>query len=150
MDHEFPDSDLKGGDQAYAEATDAFSPALPKDFRKSYCLFVAATTSASIEYASLPELTLDVDYNPEEDCECMPSVDPQRMKRVAKALDNILAVDYHAIIREAWSVSNSDDSSFALGRFATVEEYLDYLESWIAAFQKIREGGYVIGLGFNI
>ena len=144
---EFPDRDLKGLHNSYAYAMDAMYSKLPTALRKPLGLFVASTTTLSLECVEFEPYEIDAEYDPEDSMDsALPHLDPRKMKQVATALEKVKAIDYRSAIVDAWSKSTAKEDSEVTDRMPTAQEFVDYLDHWIAAFDEIHNDGAVLGI----
>lgn len=147
LNAKFPDRDLKGLHNSYGYAMDAMYSKLPSTLRKPLGLFVASTANLALECVQFEPYEIDAEFDPEEWMDAaLPLLDPRKMKQVAAALAKVKALDYRAAIVAAWSKSTAVDDSEVTDRMATAQDFVDYLEHWIAAFDEIHHEGAVLGI----
>lgn len=147
----WPDRDLSGVDMAYAFAIDSMFSKLPKDIRKPLALFVSATSVHTVQCADFNDYEIECDYDPEEWMDAaLPKLDPRKMKRIAKALDEFRKQDYQGAIREAWKNSDVESNEGVTDRLEAADDFIEYLEHWIAAFVEIHNDGAVLGVAISL
>ncbi|MGN6547749.1 MAG: hypothetical protein ACTHK7_22055 [Aureliella sp.] len=148
MKTEFPTRDLSGMHDAYGAAFEAMSEHLPAGTRKALGLFVAATCGNYLDSVDFSPYEPEFDGDPEEYLDTpLPHLEPRQMKKVAQALETLLACDYEIEIRSAWQKGHPEKDSMVSGTIDDADEYLAYLRAWIDAFQEIHADGAVLGLG---